>query len=614
MAGLGAFGGAGLGSTLMGMGGASQALVTPPSGAIGPATAATPSTLSTLGAGAKSAMANPGAFGSQLVSNLGGPLGAGAAGLGMVAGFDAASQPNVAQPTVSAEGSSYEGPYLAPERQPRFPGADRETTSEFDFFGPQSNPVPGYRTFAEGGMAEGFQTFGGRPATENLYAFDPDDARFRNELEKVRILGRQTSAGIPMNVSGIDQRGEPIYETTYNIPQITETDMGVARDALGITDLQDQIGQIQPLTFRDMTDQDMDYLKSVLDIRPSPETVVNPPSPSAPPEFRAPATTAPPPAAPATGTGSTAEKIYDEVKPPPPPPPKPPAPKPPPAPAESGYSPLEQKMIETKAAGGDPFPFQMMGGTAFEDAMFGGGPTPPPGTSVVPLTRQETQAAATAQQRQQPLPERRVTFDGGSTDQWGNPVQTTLPLSEFNRLYPQGLPQTDSSLGFAGVHAAASGGIIRKAAGGLAALAAGGELLEDGSFVIDARTVAELGNGSSNAGMELLMQLGGRPVQGPGDGVSDSVPAMIEGGQPAAVARDEVIFDPEAVARIGDGDPETGAQRLYELMRMAEDARKEVDRGEDSEVAAGLGSLASPEQMTQMGQIEQMSQMAPMGV
>lgn len=141
----------------------------------------------------------------------------------------------------------------------------------------------------------------------------------------------------------------------------------------------------------------------------------------------------------------------------------------------------------------------------------------------------------------------------------------------------------------------AQGGFQPFAQGGLAALAAGGELLQDGSFVVDARTVAELGNGSSNAGMELLMQLGGRPVQGPGDGVSDSVPATIEGEQAAAVARDEVIFDPESVARIGGGDPERGAQRLYSLMRKAEQARKEVDRGEDSGVANGLGALAPME-------------------
>jgi len=88
----------------------------------------------------------------------------------------------------------------------------------------------------------------------------------------------------------------------------------------------------------------------------------------------------------------------------------------------------------------------------------------------------------------------------------------------------------------------------------------------------------------------LLMQLGGRPVQGPGDGVSDSVPATIDGERAAAVARDEVIFDPEAVARIGNGDPEAGAKRLYSLMRKAEQARKEVDRGEPS--GMGLEALS----------------------
>jgi hypothetical protein len=129
------------------------------------------------------------------------------------------------------------------------------------------------------------------------------------------------------------------------------------------------------------------------------------------------------------------------------------------------------------------------------------------------------------------------------------------------------------------------------AAGGLAALAAGGELLEDGSFVIDARTVAEIGNGSSEAGQELMAQLGGRPVKGPGDGVSDSIPATIEGEQAAAVARDEVIFDPESVAAIGEGDMDEGARRLYAMMDQVTKSRKTAKRGEDS--GAGLAALSA---------------------
>jgi hypothetical protein len=116
--------------------------------------------------------------------------------------------------------------------------------------------------------------------------------------------------------------------------------------------------------------------------------------------------------------------------------------------------------------------------------------------------------------------------------------------------------------------------------------------MEDGSFVVDARTVSEMGNGSSNAGIERLAAMGGRPVRGGGDGVSDSVPARIGGRQEARVARDEVIFSPEAVARIGKGDHKRGTQKLYALMDKAHKARKKAGRGQDTKVAKGLGGLA----------------------
>ena len=116
--------------------------------------------------------------------------------------------------------------------------------------------------------------------------------------------------------------------------------------------------------------------------------------------------------------------------------------------------------------------------------------------------------------------------------------------------------------------------------------------MEDGSFVVDARTVSEMGNGSSNAGIERLAAMGGRPVRGGGDGVSDSVPARIGGRQEARVARDEVIFSPQAVARIGNGDHKRGTQKLYALMDKAHKARKKAGRGQDTKVAKGLGGLA----------------------
>jgi hypothetical protein len=113
------------------------------------------------------------------------------------------------------------------------------------------------------------------------------------------------------------------------------------------------------------------------------------------------------------------------------------------------------------------------------------------------------------------------------------------------------------------------------ATGGLVALKPGG-------FVMDARTVSELGNGSSTAGKELLARHGGRPIGGQGDGVSDSVKARIGADRPARVARDEVAFSPQAVSRMGGGDRRRGAQKLYGLMDKAKAARAVVPRGQDN--------------------------------
>jgi hypothetical protein len=120
--------------------------------------------------------------------------------------------------------------------------------------------------------------------------------------------------------------------------------------------------------------------------------------------------------------------------------------------------------------------------------------------------------------------------------------------------------------------------------------AVGGRVnMRNGSFVVDARTVSELGNGSSNAGMEFLSRMGGQPLQGPGDGVSDSIRASIGGRQEARVARDEVLFPPEAVKRLGGGSAKKGTAKLYSLMNKAHAARKKAKRGQDTKLRRGLG-------------------------
>ena len=54
-----------------------------------------------------------------------------------------------------------------------------------------------------------------------------------------------------------------------------------------------------------------------------------------------------------------------------------------------------------------------------------------------------------------------------------------------------------------------------------------------------------------------------RFIRGPGDGVSDSIPATINGQQPAALSNNEFVVDAMTMAKLGNGSPEAGAQKMY---------------------------------------------------
>lgn len=102
---------------------------------------------------------------------------------------------------------------------------------------------------------------------------------------------------------------------------------------------------------------------------------------------------------------------------------------------------------------------------------------------------------------------------------------------------------------------------------------AGGEMSSD-AFVIPADVVSALGNGSTGAGVRALNEYLGMAmhIEGEGDGLSDDVPASIEGAQPARVADGEVYIPPEIVAELGDGDPEKGTAKLYVMMDKIREA------------------------------------------
>ena len=67
---------------------------------------------------------------------------------------------------------------------------------------------------------------------------------------------------------------------------------------------------------------------------------------------------------------------------------------------------------------------------------------------------------------------------------------------------------------------------------------------------------------------------GGRLLKGPGDGVSDSIPAVIGKRQPARLADGEFVIPARIVSELGNGSTEAGARKLYAMMERVQNTRK----------------------------------------
>ena len=69
---------------------------------------------------------------------------------------------------------------------------------------------------------------------------------------------------------------------------------------------------------------------------------------------------------------------------------------------------------------------------------------------------------------------------------------------------------------------------------------------------------------------------GGQLLKGPGDGVSDSIPAKIAGNQPARLADGEFVVPARIVSEIGNGSTDAGARELYKMMARIQAGRKKT--------------------------------------
>ena len=89
--------------------------------------------------------------------------------------------------------------------------------------------------------------------------------------------------------------------------------------------------------------------------------------------------------------------------------------------------------------------------------------------------------------------------------------------------------------------------------------------------------------GATGGSLDDLMMASGRYLKGPGDGMSDDIHAYIEGGstgegQPARLARNEFVIPADVVSDLGNGSSDAGAEMLYEMMERVRKARHGTDK------------------------------------
>jgi len=82
--------------------------------------------------------------------------------------------------------------------------------------------------------------------------------------------------------------------------------------------------------------------------------------------------------------------------------------------------------------------------------------------------------------------------------------------------------------------------------------------------------------GMAEGGIAELTPDDGKMLNGNGDGVSDEIPAMIEGEQEAALSDGEFIVPARIVSELGNGSSDAGAKKLYAMIDRIQAARQQT--------------------------------------
>ena len=118
---------------------------------------------------------------------------------------------------------------------------------------------------------------------------------------------------------------------------------------------------------------------------------------------------------------------------------------------------------------------------------------------------------------------------------------------------------------------------VGEATAGPATGGGGSDSPSDSSSAADAAASPYAAGGISHLGD---YSDGGRLLRGPGDGVSDSIPATIANKRPARLADGEFVVPARIVSELGNGSTEAGARKLYAMMdRIQKNRNKSVGKG-----------------------------------
>lgn len=141
---------------------------------------------------------------------------------------------------------------------------------------------------------------------------------------------------------------------------------------------------------------------------------------------------------------------------------------------------------------------------------------------------------------------------------------------------------------------------------GIFKVAKGGEVpeketLEEGSFVVPADVVSNIGDGNTSSGFAKLNSMFGKessdyalggPIKGPTGGLDDLRQTTIAGEQAAALSDGEYVVSKGDVMRLGDGSNKKGAEKLYAMMDQVRMSKHGTTKQPESSITLqGLRSM-----------------------